>query len=61
MFYIIYDKKSGQIDKMVDMPEFLKHLVSFNENQGVIESHEDINPALFEAENGKLVLRSTTP
>ena len=59
MFYIIYDKKSGQIEKTIDMPEFLRNLISCDDGQDVIESDETINPALFEIRHGKLVLKPT--
>jgi len=59
LFYIIYNKDSGQIEKTVDIPAFLKHLVSCDENQEVLESESTINPNLYEVLDGKLTPKPT--
>ena len=56
MIYAVYDEFTGEIERSVDIPEPMKHLISLSYRQSIIEIPRMIFDTPHCINNGKLCL-----
>lgn len=54
-YYAVYDKLSGEIENMVECPEFLADTIHLDTNQSFIEVGEQVSPQEYLVSDGILI------
>ncbi|WP_244782452.1 hypothetical protein [Acinetobacter sp. F-1] len=53
-YYAVYDKSSGEIENVVECPEFLAETIHLEDSQEYIQVDSQVSPAQFHVRDGEL-------
>lgn len=56
-YYAVYNVETGEIENMVECPEFLKETIHVDEDQSILEVDSMIQAASYIVKNQKLTLK----
>lgn len=56
-YYVVYDKLSGEIENVVECPEFLAGTIHLDENQSYLRVESQVSPQEYLIIKGSLVLK----
>ena len=57
-YYAVYDKKSGEIENVVECPEFLSDTIHVDGNQSYLQVESQVSPQEYLIFKESLVLKS---